>query len=49
MPAYAHFKTVDLMNTNVIAAQTLGLPFWIDMDESVWQRVEFAFQCADEK
>lgn len=49
MPAYAHFKTVDLMNTNVIAAQTLGLPFWIDMDESVWRRVEFAFQCADEK
>ncbi len=47
MPAYVHFDRLDLTNTDRIGKQTLGLPFWIDMDELVWRRIESAFQAAD--
>ena len=47
MPAYDHFGREDLTNTDRIGVETLGLPFWIDMEELVWQRIEAAFQAAD--
>jgi dTDP-4-amino-4,6-dideoxygalactose transaminase len=49
MPAYKHFERDELTNTNRIAGHTLGLPFWIDMDETVWNRLENAFQSVDFK
>jgi dTDP-4-amino-4,6-dideoxygalactose transaminase len=47
MSAYDHFDRKGLTNTDRISEQTLGLPFWIDMDEQVWRRIEIAFQAAD--
>ena len=49
MSAYNHFLRQDLSMTNQVAQETLGLPFWIDMDNDVWEAIERAFQRADSK
>lgn len=49
MPAYKHFKVANLSATSRIAAQTIGLPFWIDMNEKIWERIDSAFQLIEPK
>ena len=49
MPAYSHFLKGDLSTTDLVARQTLGLPFWIDMENEVWEAIERAFQRAVSK
>lgn len=42
MPAYHNFSSGDLPKTNQIASTTVGLPFWIDMSDVVWEKIEKA-------
>lgn len=45
-PAFADFPATDLAVTERLAARTIGLPFWIDMDESETTRVADALGAA---
>lgn len=42
MPAYIGIKRVDLAKTQAIAQTTVGLPFWIDLPDQSWNRIEHA-------
>jgi dTDP-4-amino-4,6-dideoxygalactose transaminase len=44
MPAYRNFEIDNLTKTDFIAKHSLGLPFWKDMSDKVWNRIEQTLQ-----
>jgi len=42
MPAYEQFEQGSLSKTQSITTSSLGLPFWKDMDDEIWERIEEA-------